>query len=83
MSDDTVMQLSGPLVLQFTTTSKWVSHTLKTLMKTSIYNRVADNTVLIPETLLKSLLRLYPGPEYRSLLRVRRGYDPVSVYESS
>ena len=44
MPDDIVMQLSGPLVLQFTTTSKWFSHTLKTLMKNSIYNRVADNS---------------------------------------
>lgn len=54
MPDDTVMQLSGPLVLQFTTTRKWFSHTLKTLMNSSIYNRVADNMVLIPEGLLKS-----------------------------
>lgn len=63
MPDDTVMQLSGPLVLQFTTTCKKLSHTLKTLMKNNIYNRIADNTVLIPETLLKSLLQLYAGLE--------------------
>lgn len=56
MPDDIVMQLSGPLVLQFTPTSQWLSHTLKVFLKNSFYNTEADNTALIPGTLLKSLL---------------------------
>lgn len=43
MPDDTVMQFSGPLVLQFTTTHKQFSHTPKALMKNTIYNKIADN----------------------------------------
>lgn len=56
MPDDTIMQLSGPLVLQFTTSSKWLSHTLEVFLKNSIYSTETDNTALIPGTLLKSLL---------------------------